>query len=411
MGERVEYVVSESSFSEFFGTVFSILDERQTRLVAGAASRLFGHGGIAAVTRMSGLDRGRVSRGARQVVSGVEDSGRVRAAGAGRKPVRESQAGVEEALDELVEPVTRGDPMSSLRWTTKSVRKLADALRDQGFTITGVTVHKMLREMGYSLQGDAKTLEGSDNPDRDDQFRYIARLVAVFQAKGQPVTSCDAKKKEKVGQYANPGREWQPTGRPALVKDHDFPDPDMPKAVPYGVYDITTDKGWVSVGISADTAEFAVNSIRTWWHTMGRATYPDARELLITVDSGGSNGHRSRLWKKLITGFALEEGLEITVCHFPPGTSKWNKIEHRMFSQISMNWRGRPLENYETVVSLIGSTTTSKGLKVGAALDESVYEKGVKVSDEELADLPIHRHLFHGDWNYTVGVSRESETM
>ena len=270
-----------------------------------------------------------------------------------------------------------------------------------------MTVYNMLRGMGFSMQGTVKTLEGSDHPDRDDQFRYIAGLVTQFQAGGQPVTSCDAKKKELVGQYANAGQEWQPKGQPIPVKDHDFPDPEMPKAVPYGVYDITENQGWVSVGISADTAEFAVNSIRNWWHRMGRAAYPQARELLITVDAGGSNGHRNRLWKKLITEFALEEGLKITVCHFPPGTSKWNKIEHRMFSQITMNWRGRPLESYETIVSLIGSTTTSKGLKVGSALDESVYQKGIKVSDQELADLPIHPHLYHGDWNYTVGHSED----
>lgn len=407
MAERLEYVVTESALSEFFETVIPLFDERQTRLFAGAASKMFGHGGIAVVARMSGIDRGRVSRGAQQIASGGDDSGRVRAPGAGRKPITESQSGIDDALDRLVEPVTRGDPMSPLRWTTKSVQNLAGALKVLGFEVSGMTVYKMLRGMGYSLQGNAKTLEGTDNPDRDDQFRYIARLVDRFQTKGQPVTSCDAKKKEKVGQYANPGQEWLPKGQPVPAKDHDFPDPDMPKAVPYGVYDITTNQGWVSVGISADTAEFAVNGVRTWWHKMGRDAYPNARELLITVDAGGSNGHRNRLWKKLITQFAQEEGLEITVCHFPPGTSKWNKIEHRMFSQITMNWRGRPLESYETVVSLIGSTTTSKGLKVGAALDESVYEKGIKVSDKELAGLPIYRHLFHGDWNYTVGGSKD----
>lgn len=398
-----EYVLSDDALTEFFDLVLPVLDERQRRLVTGAASRMFGHGGIGVVAQMSGLDRTTVSRGAKQVVSDVGDATRVRARGAGRKPLTESQPGVEEALDTLVEPVTRGDPISPLRWTTKSVQKLAQALGERDFKISGMTVYNMLRRMGFSMQGTAKTLEGTDHPDRDDQFRYIASLVARFQAARQPVTSCDTKKKEQVGQYANDGREWQPKGQPVPVKDHDFPDPNMPKAVPYGVYDITANQGWVSVGISADTAEFAVNSIRTWWHKMGRSAYPDARELLITVDSGGSNGRRNRLWKKLITQFALEENLEITVCHFPPGTSKWNKIEHRMFSQISMNWRGRPLESYEAVVSLIGATTTSKGLKIGAALDDSVYQKGIKVSDQELADLPIYPHLFHGDWNYTVG--------
>jgi hypothetical protein len=385
----VEYAISEAVLSEFFDVVLPLLDERQRRLVSGAASRMFGHGGIGLVAGASGLDRTTVSRGAKQVVSGVEDTARVRARDAGRKSLSESQPGIEDALDGLVEPVTRGDPMSPLRWTTKSVQKLALALRVLGFQVSGMTVYNMLRGLGFSMQGTAKTLEGSDHPDRDDQFRYIAGLAARFQAEGQPVTSCDAKKKELVGQYANTGQEWQPKGQPVPVKDHDFPDPDMPKAVPYGVYDIAANEGWVSVGVSADTAEFAVNSIRNWWHRMGRATYPRATELLITVDAGGSNGHRNRLWKKLITEFALEEGLEITVCHFPPGTSKWNKIEHRMFSQITLNWRGRPLESYETIVSLIGATTTSKGLKVGAALDDSVYQKGIKVSDQELADLPI----------------------
>lgn len=405
----VEHALSEDALSEFFDVVLPLLDERQTRLVTGAASKMFGHGGIGLVARMSGLDRTTVSRGAKQIASGVENTGRVRAPGGGRKALTESQPGLEDALDGLVEPETRGDPMCRLRWTTKSVQNLAQALTAMGFRISGMTVYNMLRGMGYSLQGTAKTLEGSHHPDRDDQFRYIAGLVARFQAKGQPVTSCDAKKKEQVGQYANEGKEWQPKGQPVPVKDHDFPDPDMPKAVPYGVYDITANKGWVSVGISSDTAEFAVNSIRNWWHRMGRTAYPNAHELLITVDAGGSNGHRNRLWKKLITEFALEEGLEVTVCHFPPGTSKWNKIEHRMFSQISTNWRGRPLESYETVVSLIGSTTTSKGLKVGAALDDSVYLKGVKVGDRDLSELPIYPHLFHGDWNYTVGGSEESK--
>jgi hypothetical protein len=399
----VEYSLSEGAMTEFFGTVLPLLDEKQRRLVTGAASKMFGHGGIGVVAQMTGLDRGTVSRGAKQIASGEVGTGRVRASGGGRRTLVESQPGVEGALDRLVEPVTRGDPMSPLRWTTKSVKNLAEALGSQGFTISGMTVYNMLRGMGYSLQRTAKTIEGSSHPDRDDQFRYIARLAAAFQAKGLPVTSCDAKKKEQVGQYANQGREWQPKGGPVPVKDHDFPDKDLPKAVPYGVYDVFGNEGWVSVGISADTAEFAVNSIRTWWHRMGRVAYPRAGELLITVDSGGSNGSRNRLWKKLLAEFALSEGLEITVCHFPPGTSKWNKIEHRMFSHISMNWRGRPLESYQAVVSLIGSTTTSKGLRIEAGLDDLVYQKGIKVHDKELADLPIYPHLFHGDWNYTVG--------
>jgi len=399
----IEYTLTDAVLSEFFGSVFPILDERQKRLLAGAASRMFGHGGIGVVARMSGLDRTTVSRGAKQLGTGAEGSGRVRARGGGRKRVEESQPGIDDALDGLVEPVTRGDPMSPLRWTTKSVQNLAGALAVLGFRVSGMTVYNMLRAKGFSLQGVAKSLEGSGHPDRDDQFRYIANLVTLFQARGQPVTSCDAKKKEQVGQYANAGREWNPKGGPPLAKDHDFPDPDLPKAVPYGVYDITANEGWVSVGISADTAEFAVNSIRTWLHRMGRQKYPYLKELMVTVDSGGSNGSRNRLWKKLIAELALEEGIAITVCHFPPGTSKWNKIEHRMFSHITMNWRGRPLESYAAVVNLIGATTTAKGLRVGSALDDGVYQKGIKVSDKELQGLPIYPHLFHGDWNYTVG--------
>jgi len=404
-----QYVLSEDTLSEFFGVVLPLLDERQRRLTTGAASKMIEHGGISAIARMSGLDRMTVSRGAKQIAAGVQDTTRVRMPGGGRKTLEETQPGIKDALDALVEPETRGDPMCPLRWTSKSVHKLAGTLTMLGFRVSNMTVYNMLREMGYSLQGTAKVLEGTNHPDRDDQFRYIASLVTLFQGRGQPVTSCDAKKKEQVGQYANEGREWHPKGQPVPVKDHDFPDPDMPKAVPYGVYDVTANNGWVSVGISADTAEFAVNSIRAWWHRMGRVAYPNAKELLITVDAGGSNGHRNRLWKKLITQFALEEGLEITVCHFPPGTSKWNKIEHRMFSQITMNWRGRPLESYESVVSLIGSTKTSKGLSVDAALDDSVYQRGIKVSDRELGELPIYPHLFHGDWNYTVGGSREAD--
>jgi transposase len=403
----VDHLVSEDRLSEFFGVVLPILDEHQRRVVVGAASKMFGYGGVSAVKRICGISRGTVSRGMDEIDTGVGDMTRVRARGGGRKSLSTSQPELDATLDVLVEPESRGDPMSEVRWTTKSLRNLAKELVKRGFTVSHTTLRRMLKSKNYSLQGTAKILEGSDHPDRDEQFRYIAGLVEQFKAEGQPLTSADGKKKENIGQYDNGGREWRPRGEPIPVKDHDFPQPGMPKAVPYGVYDMTRNEAWVSVGMSADTAEFAVNSLRKWWYELGSRAYQNARKLLITVDAGGSNGYRNRLWKKLLAEFAVEIGLEITVCHYPPGTSKWNKIEHRLFSQITRNWRGRPLDSFESVVKLIGSTITSKGLKVAAALDDSVYKKGIKVSDAELAALPIRYHEFHGDWNYTVGV-RES---
>jgi hypothetical protein len=313
-----------------------------------------------------------------------------------------AQPGIAQALDALVEPGTRGDPMSPLRWTTKSTRMLADELVRVGFRCSYALVNTLLRSMGYSLQGVAKTLEGSTHPDRDAQFRYLAGVVAGFQEAGDPVISVDTKKKEMVGRFENPGVTWRPAGDPVRALDHDFPDPDLPKAVPYGIYDLARDEGWVSVGMSADTGDFALNSIRTWWATMGRAAYPHARRLLITADAGGSNGHRNRLFKARLAEFAAETGLEITVCHFPPGTSKWNKIEHRMFSHITMNWRGRPLTSYQTVVDLIGSTTTRTGLTIRAELDDNHYQTGITITDKHFKSLPLQRHEFHGDWNYTM---------
>jgi len=363
---------------------------------------MLGHGGTAAVARASGASLDVVGRGRREVAAGAEVTDRVRQAGAGRPPVEVSQPGIGEALDGLVEPGTRGDPMSPLRWTTKSTRTLAQELGRAGFVCSYPVVGSMLKAAGYSLQGVAKTLEGSGHPDRDAQFRYLAGVVAAFQASGDPVISVDTKKKEMVGRYDNPGVTWRPTGDPVRALDHDFPDPDLPKAVPYGIYDVGRDEGWVSVGMSADTGDFAVNSIRTWWTTMGRAAYPAARRLLITADGGGSNGHRNRLFKARLAEFAAETGLQITVCHFPPGTSKWNKIEHRMFSHITMNWRGRPLSTYQTVVDLIGSTTTRTGLTIRADLDDNAYQTGVTITDRHLNALPIERHEFHPDWNYTI---------
>jgi len=396
------FVVSEDDISEFFELMSPHLDERQRRLARGAFSQILGHGGTAAVSRASGASLDVVGRGRREVEAGAQVTDRVRGPGAGRPPVEVSQPGIAEALDALVEPGTRGDPMGPLRWTTRSTRALAEDLGRAGFTCSYPVVGSMLKAMGYSLQGVAKTLEGAGHPDRDAQFRYLADLVARFQAAGDPVISVDTKKKEMVGRYDNPGVTWRPAGDPVRALDHDFPDPDLPKAVPYGIYDLARDEGWVSVGMSADTGDFAVNSIRTWWTTMGARVYPAARRLLITADAGGSNGHRNRLFKARLTDLAAETGLEITVCHFPPGTSKWNKIEHRMFSHITMNWRGRPLASYQTIVDLIGSTTTRTGLTIRADLDHNAYETGITITDRHLKTLPIERHEFHPDWNYTM---------
>jgi hypothetical protein len=396
------FVVSEDDMSGFFGLLLPHLDERQQRFARGAFSQMLGHGGTAAVARASGSSPEVVGRGRQELVAGAEVTDRVRRPGAGRPPVEVSQPGIGAALDALVEPGTRGDPMSPLRWTTKSTRTLADELVRAGFSCSYVVVGSLLKAMGYSLQGVAKTLEGTGHPDRDAQFRYLAALVEAFQAAGDPAISVDTKMKQMVGRYENPGVTWRPAGDPVRALDHDFPDPDLPKAVPYGIYDLARDEGWVSVGMSADTGDFAVNSIRTWWTTMGRHAYPNARRLLITADAGGSNGHRNRLFKARLAELAAELDLEITVCHFPPGTSKWNKIEHRMFSHITMNWRGQPLTSYQTIVDLIGSTTTRTGLTIRADLDHNAYETGITIPDRHFKTLPIQRHEFHPDWNYTI---------
>jgi Rhodopirellula transposase DDE domain len=305
-------------------------------------------------------------------------------------------------LDALVEPDTRGDPMSPLRWTAKSTRTLADALTTQGHRVSASTVAGLLAGLGYSLQATSKQVEGAQHPDRDAQFRYLNEQARTHLAAGQPVISVDTKKKEVVGNLANSGREWQPQGAPVRVDVHDFPDPKVGKAIPFGVYDLGADAGWVTVGNDHDTAAFAVATIRRWWEQAGRAAYPHADRLLTTADAGGSNSYRSRLWKVELGKLAADTGLEVTVCHFPPGTSKWNRIEHRLFSHISMNWRGRPLTSHETVVDLVGATTTRTGLKVPAELDRGAYPTGVKVADTDLAAVPLQRHHWHGDWNYTV---------
>lgn len=395
----------------FFGEVLPHLNERQRRIVAGVMARTLGHGGVRAASVASGLSLSTVQNGARSVDDGVEPSDRVRASGAGRKPAEESMPGLVDALDGLVEPESRGDPECALRWTTRSTRSLADELTGQGFAVTHSVVAKVLVAQGYSLQAAQKSAEGSDHPDRDAQFRYLAGLVERFRAAGEPVISVDAKNKELIGNFAPKGKQWRPVGRPVEVNTHDFPDKELGKAVPYGVYDLAENAGWVSVGGSSDTAEFAVSTIRRWWSEVGVLAYPEATTLLITADSGGSNSSRGRLWKKELADFAEEAGIDIVVCHFPPGTSKWNKIEHRLFSHISMNWRGRVLESREVVVNLIAGTTTRAGLTVRAELDNSVYQKGIKVTDREMKQLPIVRHEFHGDWNYTIKTTKEESDL
>jgi transposase len=389
-----------------FEVLLPYLNERQQRLALATEARLLGHGGIRVVAEASGISATTVRRGVAELESG-EDSlpvGRARRAGGGRKRVDQHDPELTTALLELVEPDERGDPMSPLRWTTKSLRHLADQLLQQGHPVSAPTVGRLLRDNGFSLQGTVKTLEGAQHPDRDAQFSYINEQVKTHQAAGEPVISVDAKKKEQLGQLPAAGREWRPKGDPVQVEDHSFftAGPDVPLAVPYGVYDLTADAGWVNVGVDHDTSAFAVASIRRWWQARGCADYPGARRLLITADAGGSNSYRYRLWKAELAVLAAETGLDITVCHFPPGTSKWNKIEHRLFSQITMNWRGRPLTSHEVVVATIASTRTRTGLQVHAELDIGSYPLGLAVTRQQLAGLPIEAHARHGQWNYTI---------
>jgi transposase len=367
-------------------------------------AREAGHGGISAVARAVGVSRPTVAKAVRELDTpgSAAPAGRVRRAGGGRKPVTETDPGLVAALEALVDPATRGDPESPLRWTSKSTRQLADALAAGDHRVSHTTVGALLRARGYSLQAAAKTREGRQHPDRDAQFRYLTGQVNAYLAAGDPVVSVDTKKKELVGNYKNAGREWQPQGQPVEVDVHDFPDPTVGKAIPYGVYDVAANTGWVTVGRDHDTAAFAVATLGSWWRAVGRPAYPDADRLLVCADSGGSNGARLRLWKVELATLAAETGLAITVCHLPPGTSKWNQIEHRMFSHISMNWRGRPLETHEAVVQLIGATTTREGLRIHAELDDGAYPKGIKITDQQMATLPLDTHSFHGDWNYTL---------
>jgi hypothetical protein len=385
-----------------FAEIFPHLDERQRRLLLGAEARALGHGGIRLVAKAAGVREATVSLGVDELDSGAGPLGRARRPGGGRKRLADLDPGLRPALLALVEPDERGDPMSPLRWTTKSTRNLAAELARQGHRAGADTVGDLLRAEGFSLQGNAKTIEGQRHPDRDAQFRYINEQVKAHQGTGDPVISVDTKKKELVGEFKNGGREWRPRGEPAAARTHDFPGDSIGKAVPYGIYDITGDNGWVSVGTDHDTAAFAVESVRRWWKAAGSSDYPAARRLLVTADAGGSNGYRTRAWKAELAALALETGLEVTVCHFPPGTSKWNKVEHRLFSHITMNWRGRPLTSHEVIVQTIAATTTRTGLRVHAELDTSAYQTGLQVSDQQMDALPLTRHDWHGDWNYTL---------
>ncbi len=394
--------MSPEALAAFFEDTLGHLNERQRRVVAGAMAKALGRGGKSMVAVASGLSRNTVIKGEREVREGIEPSERLRAPGAGTKSAVERQPGLLEALDELVHPETRGNPMSLLRWTSKSTANLARDLVRQGFKVSDDTVGRLLKALGYSLQSPSKVKEGAAHPDRDGQFRYLHGLAREFVAAGEPVISVDTKKKELVGEFDNGGVEWQPGGEPTRVNVHDFVDPEQGRAIPYGIYDETNNEGWVSVGDTADTSEFAVNSIRSWWHHMGAARFPDATRLLITADAGGSNGHRVRAWKVELALLAAEIGLDITVCHYPPGTSKWNRIEHRMFSFITMNWRGQPLTSYRTIIELISATTTETGLRIKAERDSEWYAKGVKITDTELNALALIRHDWHGDWNYTL---------
>ena len=397
--------------AEKYRALAGVLTESSLRLWAAVEAQSLGHGGVSTVARAIGLSRTTIYAGLSELASPPSPSAptheggssrRIRAHGGGRKRLVEKDEGLLRDLDALLDPVSRGDPMSPLRWTSKSTTRLAEELNRKGHSVSQRTVHSLLEQMGYSLQSVRKTREGGKHEDRNAQFEHIAALVKDYQQTEDPVISVDTKKKELVGDFKNAGQEWHPKGRPEEVRVHDFIDPELGKIAPYGVYDLGSNTGWVSVGIDHDTAEFAVESIRRWWLEMGSLLYPSAGRLLITADGGGSNGYRVRLWRRELQNLANELSFPIQVCHFPPGTSKWNKIEHRMFCHITANWRGRPLVSREVVVNLIAGTTTKEGLKIKAKLDENLYEPGIKVTDEELASLSIEREAFHGEWNYRI---------
>jgi len=386
-----------------YETLKTLLDERSRRLLAAAESQVVGKGGISVVAKATGISRPVI----RQGIADLKDPtalapGRVRKQGGGRKRAIDKDASLKTDLQSLLESTTRGDPQAALRWTSKSVRQLTAELKRMGHQVSHQVVADLLHELGYSLQANRKTKEGSSHPDRNAQFEHLNGKVKWSVSRQQPVISVDTKKKELVGDFKNGGREWRRKGQPEQVRVHDFVDPELGRATPYGIYDLGRNSGWVSVGMDHDTAEFAVETIRRWWRTMGRPAYPEATRLLITADAGGSNGSRLRLWKVELQKLADETGLRIAVCHFPPGTSKWNKIEHRLFSYITQNWRGKPLRSFQTIVNLIAATTTTTGLKIHAELNTEAYQSGIKVSDEELAMVKIRRDKFHGDWNYEI---------
>ena len=392
-------------------SVLPHLNERQRRLYLAAEARALGYGGLSQVSRIAGVSRPTLNKALRELDEAPLSSPYARKPGGGRTPSSVSDTSLLSDLEALLDPDSRGDPESVLRWTCKSTRQLAQALGKQGHRVSHTLVGQLLKELGFSLQANRKTLEGSQHPDRDAQFAYINALAKTTLAAGQPVVSLDAKKKELVGSFKNGGREWRPQEEPEEVNVHDFMDSGLGKAIPYGVYDIGRNRGWVNVGIDHDTAAFAVESVRRWWRFMGKRTYPQASQLLINCDAGGSNGYRVRLWKAQLQRFANATGLSVTVTHLPPGTSKWNKIEHRLFSYISINWRGRPLVSHEVIVQLIGATTTGQGLRVKAMLDTGSYPTNVVVSDEEMAQINILPHAFHGEWNYTISPTNNAANM
>ena len=398
-------MVDEAGIAERYRLLkeMGMLDERSQRLWAAIEARAAGRGGIAAVVRAMDVSESTVRRGLDELDQRERlGRGRVRRPGAGNKPIRDTNPTIELDLGRLLEDSTRGDPESPLRWTSKSTAKLAAGLVAFGHHVSEVTVQRVLKSMGFSLQANRKTREGEQHPDRDAQFRYISRTAKAALAAGQPVISVDSKKRELVGNFKAVGREWAPKGEPVEVSTHDFKDKELGHAIPHGIFDPVANEGWVTVGIDHETSQFAVNSIGAWWEHLGRERYPNAKTLTITADCGGSNSNRTRLWKAELQKLANATGLEITICHFPPGTSKWNAIEHRLFSFIATNWRGKPLESLEVIINLIAATTTNTGLKVYARLDTGSYPKGVEVSDEEFNAINIHRHDFHGDWNYTI---------
>ena len=392
----------ETTIVTKYAVVAPVLNERARRLWAATESRAIGYGGDALVSAATGLARETIRKGRREIDRGVEATGRVRRAGAGRPGIEKTQPGVKEALERLVDPVTRGDPTSPLRWTCKSRAKLASTLSNDGWRVSSTTVGRLLHELGYSLQSVRKSREGAAHPDRNEQFEHINATAVSFLRRKQPVISVDTKKKELVGDFKNGGREWQPRATPEKALVHDFPSDAIGKAIPYGVYDMARNEAWVSVGRDHDTPQFAVASIRQWWKLMGRRAYPDADHLFITADAGGSNGYRSRAWKLELQRFADDARLRIRVSHFPPGTSKWNKIEHRLFCHITQNWRGKPLRTFETIVDLIGNTRTAAGLRVRAKLDSRKYRTGVAITKAQMRELILRPHPFRGEWNYEL---------